>query len=387
MANRLNVHMYPSPFTHETRILRVTRTLASARIFDEVLVVAALRTAGTAEHEAIDEQRRVWRIPVRIPRGGLLSNVLNSLEWNWRAFRRLRRERIACLNAHALSVLPLAVLLRRLKGCKLVYDAHEIETETTQTRGLRQRVSKWLERRLVKHVDVLAFTSQGHADWYRREYGLSNIRVIRNHPYRRTTPFPERSIFRDKFGIGARDLVFLYQGAIARPRGTSLLMDVFARLPRRLHVVFMGFGEDVERVRDFERNHPNIHYHPAVGPNEVANYTSGADVGIHMMDDSCVNHLYALPNKPLEYMNAGIPAIVSDLPEMGRLVRESGAGWVVAVNDDVALEQLILGLTREGIAGKALRAREWAEVNTWENEERVLREMYAGLGFTAARVA
>jgi glycosyltransferase involved in cell wall biosynthesis len=385
MANGLNVHMYPSPFTHETRILRVTNTLIADRIFDDVLVVAALRKAGTAEHEAIDAQRRVWRIPVRTIRGSLISKMINSLEWNWRAFRRLRRERIACLNAHALSVLPLGVLLRRLKRCKLVYDAHEIETETTETRGARQRLSKWLERWLVRHVDVLVFTSHGHADWYRRHYGLTNIRVIRNHPYRRATPFPERSIFREKFGIGNDELLFLYQGAIARPRGTSLLMDVFSRLPKHLHIVFMGFGEDLDRLRALEKTHSNVHYHPAVAPGEVANYTSGADVGIHMMDDSCVNHLYALPNKPLEYMNAGIPAIVSDLPEMGRLIRESGGGWVVAVNDDAALERLIVGLTREEIVAKAARAREWAEVNTWENEEIVLREMYAALGFTGAR--
>jgi glycosyltransferase involved in cell wall biosynthesis len=387
MANGLNVHMYPSPFTHETRILRVTRTLTAERIFDEVLVVAALRKQGTNEHETIDAQRRVWRIPVGIERRSLLSKVLNSLQWNWRAFRELRRMPIRCLNAHALSVLPLGVLLRRLTGCKLVYDAHEIETETTETRGFRQRISKFIERRLVRSVDVLAFTSHGHADWYRESYALKNLWVIRNHPYTRRTPFPERSHFRDKFGIGAGHVVFLYQGAIARPRGTTLLMDVFEKLPPHLHIVFMGFGEDLARLLELEKTRPNFHYHPAVAPGEVANYTSGADVGIHMMDDSCVNHLHALPNKPLEYMNAGIPAIVSDLPEMGRLVRDSGGGWVVKVNDAAALERLILTLTPEAIAEKAARARDWARVNTWENEEQVLRDMYGSIGFTGSRNA
>jgi glycosyltransferase involved in cell wall biosynthesis len=385
MANGLNVHMYPSPFTHETRILRVTQTLTAERIFDAVLVVAALRKAGTTEHETIDAQRQVWRIPVGIERRGLISKVFNSLQWNWRAFRRLRNEPILCLNAHALSVLPLGVLLRWLKGCKLVYDAHEIETETTETQGIRQRVSKFIERRMVRSADVLAFTSHGHADWYRKEYGLTNLWVIRNHPYRRTTPFPERSIFREKFAVPEGHTLFLYQGAIARPRGTSLLMDVFTRLPAHLHIVFMGFGDDLARLRELEKTHPNIHYHPAVAPGEVANYTSGADVGIHMMDDSCVNHLHALPNKPLEYMNAGIPAIVSDLPEMGRLVRDSGGGWVVKVNDGAALENLILSLTPAQIAEKAARAREWAATNTWENEESVLRDMYRTLGFTGTR--
>lgn len=384
MANGLNVHMYPSPFTHETRILRITRTLTSEKIFDRVLVIAALRKAGTLEHEDIDADRAVWRIRTRIQRRGVLTKLLASFEWSWRALWSLRGKKVSCLNAHALSVLPLAVLIKAFKGCVLIYDAHEIETETTETHGLRQRLSKLTERWLVRYVDALAFTSAGHANWYRREYRLGNIWLIRNHPYLRTRPFPAESILKKKFGIGPDELLFLYQGAIARPRGTSLLMDVFARLPKHLHIVFMGFGEDLSRLLELEKTQSNFHYLPAVPPAEVADHTSGADVGIHMMDDSCVNHLHALPNKPLEYMNAGIPAIVSDLPEMGRLVRDSGAGWVVKVNDGVALERLILSITRSDIVAKAAHARAWAAENTWENEEKTLRVMYAHLGFNAA---
>jgi glycosyltransferase involved in cell wall biosynthesis len=144
----------------------------------------------------------------------------------------------------------------------------------------------------------------------------------------------------------------------------------------------MGFGPGVDRVREHEQRLPNIHYHPAVSPAEVSRYTCGADVGIHMMDDSCINHLHALPNKPMEYMNAGLPAIVSDLPEMGGLIRSAGAGWVVPVNDGAALRRAVLALDREEIAAKRRLAWAWTDANNWESEEAKLAELYRTLGFS-----
>jgi glycosyltransferase involved in cell wall biosynthesis len=378
---RTNVHMYPSPFTHETRMLRITASLADHGIFDRILVVAALRTPGTREHERLDAAREVWRVRTVVRRSGFLTKALNSFEWSLRVLWGLRREPIDCLNPHSLSVLPLAVLIKLFKGCRVIYDAHEIETETTEVVGARKALSRLTERLLIRFVEAVNLTSEGHGAWYRREYGLDNVWVVRNCPYRRTMVPRPPSIFRAKFGIPDGHLVFLYQGAIAAPRGTDLLLDVFASLPPDRHIVFMGFGPGVDRVREHEQRLPNIHYHPAVPPAEVARYTCGADVGIHMMDDSCINHLHALPNKPMEYMNAGLPAIVSNLPEMGALIRSAGAGWVVPVNDGAALRRVVLGLDREEIEAKRQLAWAWTDANNWESEEVKLAELYGRLGF------
>jgi glycosyltransferase involved in cell wall biosynthesis len=380
---RTNVHMYPSPFTHETRMLRITASLVDRGIFDRILVVAALRTPGTREHERLDSAREVWRVPTTVPRSGFLTKVLNSVEWSLRVLWGLRRDRIDCLNPHSLSVLPLAVLIKQFKRCRVIYDAHEIETETTEVAGVRKALSRLTERLLIRFVDAVNLTSEGHGAWYRWEYGLHNVWVVRNCPYRRRANPRPPSVFREKFSIPDDHLVFLYQGAIAAPRGTDLLLDVFAVMPPDRHIVFMGFGPGVDRVREHEQRLPNIHYHPAVPPAEVARYTCGADVGIHMMDDSCINHLHALPNKPMEYMNAGLPAIVSDLPEMGGLIRSAGAGWVVPVNDGAALRRVVLGLDREEIEKRRQLALVWADANNWESEEVKLAELYRTLGFSS----
>jgi Glycosyltransferase Family 4 len=168
-----NIHLYPSDFTHETRILRITGSLRQARVFDGIHIVAAHRD-GLPETEALDETRDVWRVRTRFARvrQGNVWKALKLLEWSLRILWRFRGVRIECINSHSLSTLPLGVLFKLLKGSKLVYDTHELETETFGNTGLRQRVSRSLERHLVRFVDALPVTSDGHASWYRREYGL-----------------------------------------------------------------------------------------------------------------------------------------------------------------------------------------------------------------------
>jgi glycosyltransferase involved in cell wall biosynthesis len=386
VKQKVNVHMYPSPFTHETRILRITNTLARSGVFDRIHVVAAQRErVDLAEHEDLDLVRHVWRVPTRVARRGLVGKVVNALEWSVRVLWYFRKEPVACINVRTLSVLPVGVLLKLLKRARLIYDVHEIETETPEITGVRRTASKLTESILVRFADEVAVTSDMHGQWYESNLKLPHVWVVRNYPYQRVDVPPTKSLLREAFDIPPDHFLFLYQGAIAKPRGTDLLMRVFSRLPADRHIAFMGFGdpEDMEELSEYRRRHPNIHYHPAVPPAEVWRYTSGADAGIHMMDDSCVNHLYALPNKPMEYMNAGIPAIVSDLPQMGALIRDAGAGWVVPVNDGERLESLIRSMTRADLAEKGRLARQWAREHTWETQELILHSMYERLGFAA----
>jgi glycosyltransferase involved in cell wall biosynthesis len=384
LSREINVHLYPSPFAHETRILRITKSLVNAGVFNEVHVIASLRKNDMPEHEHIDESRQVWRIPTKFARRGLIGKTLNALEWSLRAFWLLRKQPIACINARTLSVLPVAVVLKKLKRCCLIYDVHEIETETPEVRGIRRILSKAAERFFIRSADAVAVTSEGHAAWYQSHYGLQRVWIVRNYPLRRPAFTLRQKLLREAFQLQDTDLLFLYQGVISSGRGIDLLLRVFRRLPHDRHIVFLGFGDNLTAIKESARLHPNIHFYPAVPPGELIKYTASADVGVHMMDDSCLNHLYALPNKPMEYLNAGIPALVSNLPEMGKLIEEAGAGWVMPVNDEQTLERFIRDLTREEIEQKAAHAAAWGATHTWEDEEQTLIELYRTLGHRAS---
>ena len=111
---------------------------------------------------------------------------------------------------------------------------------------------------------------------------------------------------------------------------------------------------------------------------ELWKYTAKANLGISLEEDLGLNYRYALPNKLFDYIQARIPVVVSDLPEMAAIVKEYGVGEVLTERTPQQLAKTITGLinttkTREGRKAKIeLAARELS----WEREEEKLITLF-----------
>ena len=373
-----NLHVYPSNFTHETRILKETKTLADHGIFDRI-VICALWDEGLAEHESLDSVREVWRIKPTVPPllKGLLAKTVRMIGWLVLIFLRFRRDPVVCVNCHSWAMLPLGMVFKLLRRATIVYDAHELETETSAGR-VQRLLARIVERACIRHVDALIVVSESIAAWYSKTYQHPNITVVRNIPYRRAKPVTSSSLLKDKLGIAPEDLLFIYQGGLERGRNIAMLLRVFARAPRDRHVVFLGFGELAETVKQHTSHHANIHFYQSVPPAEVLMYTASADIGLDIIENVCLNHYYCLPNKVFEYLLAGLPQIVSDFPEMAKVITEDDCGWTTAVAEDQVLA-LVNRITRADMLEKkrnALRAR---DRYAWEDEETRMLHIYKNL--------
>src|SRR5690606_29052144 len=102
------------------------------------------------------------------------------LEYCWRVFFFYRKKNIKVVNVHSLGLLPLGYVLKKLYKAKLVYDAHELETETNGSKGFRQKLSKWLEKKLIHKADMTLVVSESIADWYANEYNIARPPVVLN---------------------------------------------------------------------------------------------------------------------------------------------------------------------------------------------------------------
>ena len=140
----------------------------------------------------------------------------------------------------------------------------------------------------------------------------------------------------------------------------------------------MGFGEWEERIKQYEQAYANIHFLDAVRPSEVNRYTIGADVGICLHENIGLNFYLSLPNKIFEYIINGVPVIVSDFPEMSRVIDESDCGWKVAV-DKKALYSLVTNISQNEIAAKRNKAMQYRKMIGWQNEEKTLLNVYRNM--------
>lgn len=379
MQQGLNIHLYPSDLTSESRMMKITATLASLGLFREIWLIGVL-SPTTAPREVVDKAR----IKLRFSRGFAVGpapihhKILGTLRWSWAVWRHLRGQHIACINCHSLPVLPLSVALKFRHRAKLVYDTHELETETSVSVGIRRPMLKLLERLLIRFADLTIVVGEMIAAWYAEAYRITPPLVIRNIPFASTAALTPRlaSPLRAKLGLAAEAVVVLYLGRLSVNRGIERLLALFPNTA--IHLVFMGEGPLAPTIEVAARKHPNLHLLPPVPMAEVVAHARGADMGVSVLDHSCLSYTYAMPNKFFEYLQAGVPVLVGDMPEQRAIIEQHGAGWVLPEGDDAALV-FLNQLSRAEIDAKQASAAAIATLFSWENEAERLKAAYAQL--------
>lgn len=381
--SNVNIHIYPSIFKHESRILKIVRSLKRNSVFERVLVIA-LWKEGLSKHDVIEEGIEVLRVaPVF---GGAMSGkigrVAKVVGWYLGVLLALRGKQVRCFNCHSLPVLPLSVMIKWWKRCVLVYEPHELESERVLMSAPVRVLARKLEWVLIRFADAVCLVNRSIADWYVAAYRLKTVWVVKNVPYRdEKEPVVRTGLLRKSIGLSADAKLFLYQGGLVPGRGVELLIEAFSQLSPDQHLVFMGYGELEGRIREAAARHANIHFMAAVPPEQVQNYTVDADVGISLIENVCLSYYLSLPNKLFEYAACNVPAVVSDFPEMGHFVDEYDCGWRVAP-DAQALRDLLQGLTAAELKAKRDNTRNASRIYCWQEEEKALLEMYRALGLT-----
>ena len=79
--------------------------------------------------------------------------------------------------------------------------------------------------------------------------------------------------------------------------------------------------------------------------------TPQADVGLVMLEDMGLSYHFALPNRIGDFVAAGVPMVVSDLPEMARVVKRYKVGEVMREPGAQALAESV----------KRVLARQWSD--------------------------
>ncbi len=376
--SKLNIHLYPSQFLNESRILREARSLSRFGIFEAIDLVGS-GGGGLPAEERVSPGVVIRRFGRRRENRTLLGKVADAVKWSGTVFRAYRQEPLACINCHSVAMLPLACLLKWFTGARLVYDAHELETETSGLGGFRKAGTKLVERCLVHQADFSIFVGQAIDEWYRSRYGLTNTAVIYNAP---TGARPQATdVFRSLYDIPHRAPIFLYQGVLSEARGIPNVVEAFSSL-QDTALVIMGYGELADWVKGRAAAQANLYFHAAVPPDELARYTAGADFGLSVIEPTSLSYEYCMPNKLFEYLMAGKPVLVSPTREQRQFVERFGAGVVLG---DTSVEAIICGVRELLARDRASMAAAIDRIRSefcWESQERRLREIYEErLGF------
>jgi glycosyltransferase involved in cell wall biosynthesis len=368
------------------RIVRLSRSILGVSRRE---IMARLRDRPVA---APSPQARSTRPgPPRRPtvRARLLSLVETTVRLSVYPLRRVLvylrfvraalRTRAGVYHAHDLNTLLMAWTGSRLGRGRLVYDSHEVATDRANMK-LRWW-ARFLEGRLIHAADAVVCTNRTRADYTQQLYGLAPPVILRNLPaYNEPEP---SGLLHERLGLPAGAKVVLYQGGIQAGRGLEQLMEAAPAIPGAL-IVLLGSGrfKPAFERRVAERGMGGkLFFHDAVPVDELPQWTMCAYLGLQILQNTCFNHYSSLSNKLLEYLMAGVPVVASDLPEMRRVIEETGAGVLVDASDPAAIAEAVNRLLADEALREemAQRARQARGRYCWEREEQVLVDLYARL--------
>ncbi len=377
----MNVHIFLSPFKHESRVLKELYTLEQEGIFENILVIA-LWEHGLKQRETISDISSVWRVSLKSQPLPKLFNILKYLEWLVQIIWMLRiYKKIQVVQAHSLSALPIAVLVKWLWSARIVYDAHELETETNGLQGIKKIIAKVTEFFCIIFVDSVLVVSPSIFQWYQKKYPNKSIFLVRNVPNYNPNiidnfQIESVSLLKQTYKLQNSDVLFIYQGGLFPGRGIEKILKIFTKVQSDKHIIFMGYGSLSQLVKDYEKKHKNIHFLSAVTPEKVLKYTASADIGICFIENTCLSYYYSLPNKLFEYLTAGLPVIINELPDQKHIVEKYNCGWVLNENEDETLIQLVNGINQEILMQKKLFAKKAITNIGWHFETKQFLEAY-----------
>ena len=282
-------------------------------------------------------------------------------------------------HCHDLNSFLAGFVARLRHSAPIVYDSHEIWPHRNRPDG--SRFKSWgltqIDRIVAHLATAVIVVSGAYADHFWRRYARRTT-VVRNiPPAAARAPVPA---FANMDAIPRPRL--LYVGKVAPHRGIEQTMEALPDIPNASFVLVgpggAPFKEDLRRLAEQLGILERVHFIDLVPLDAVVPTIAQADVGTSIVQNVGLSHVSTLPNKVFEYLQAGLALVVSDFPEVRRVVEQHGVGVAVDPSDSKAIAAVIRGLLDdparlEEFKRNALRA---GHDLTWENEQQVLVALY-----------
>ncbi|MDG1038324.1 MAG: glycosyltransferase [Polaribacter sp.] len=291
-------------------------------------------------------------------------------EFNFRLFFVLLFSKKDMLLSNDLDTLLPNYLVSSIQKKKIIYDSHELFPEIPElvhkpfVKKCWTKLEAWILPKLKNTYTVC----NSIADFYDEKYN-TRFETILNLPNKKELKLGEFP-FKTK---GKK--IIIYQGAVNIGRGLELMIDTMEFLENCIFVV-IGYGdiykELVKKVEIKNLSH-RIHFLGKIPPSELHKITPLANLGLSIEEDLGLNYRFALPNKIFDYIQAEVPILVSNLPEMKMISINYNVGEIVRNRKPIELAKQIEGLIEKDFSDGLKKAKKEL---IWENQEEKLISIF-----------
>jgi glycosyltransferase involved in cell wall biosynthesis len=308
------------------------------------------------------------------------SGALFYANLNLRLFFYLLFKRTDIILANDLDTLWPAWIVGKWRSKEVVYDSHEYFTEASGLTGrpFPKRVWTSIEKRIFPKLKRVYTVNESIAKIYRELYQV-DVKVVRNVP-----PKWERGDIpsREQLGLPTDKKIILLQGAfIDHDRGCLEAVECMQYVENALLLV-IGEGQALPEAKELTRKlqlDDRVEFKPRMPFEELRQYTAVSDLGLSLDRPDHLNYKLSLPNKIFDYIQSRTPVLVSDLPELKRVMDQYNIGLVADDHDVHTLAKLMQRAVDQPDAAWVGELERAAKENNWEQESEVIQSIYEGL--------
>lgn len=349
----------------DNRVHKIATTLLGNG-YDVAIVGRLLKNSPSID----DRDYKTARLKLWFTKGPLFY-----LNYNIALFFYLLRHKASIIVSNDLDTLLACYLAKKFKQSELVFDSHEYFTGVPElvdrktVRNIWKRLEKWI----LPKIKYAYTVSDLIAQTYKKEYGV-DFQIIRN-----AANFRFDNEFAHQRNEGEKKII-IYQGALNKGRGLEVVIEAMKYIDNGI-LQIIGTGDvegELHKLVNYLGLASKVKFLGRMKYADIWPYTHNADLGISLEEDMGINYRFALPNKLFDYIQARIPVLVSDLPEMKKVVENFSIGEVAIYREPELIAEQVNRMMSDKekqsqwSTNLELAARELC----WQREEEKLVQLY-----------
>lgn len=271
-----------------------------------------------------------------------------------------------------MDTLPGGRLAAILRKKPVIFDSHEFFSEVPELKKSKWKKNFWknLEKKWIPGCDYKLTVSPGLVELYKKRYDC-HFDLLRNLPFK--TPTSRHPL------LQTSQPVILYQGSLNIGRGLTETIQAMQYLPGYIFRI-VGDGDCTKELKSFTSKlglNDRVEFTGPVPFEYLHLHHKNVMVGMCLLQNMGLNYYYSLPNRVFDYMQAGIPVIASNFPDMAGIVKKHQTGLLIDNLNPVTIAETI----REACENIRWR-KKWmktlpraAQELCWENEEQTIQNL------------
>jgi glycosyltransferase involved in cell wall biosynthesis len=229
-------------------------------------------------------------------------------------------------------------IVAKMKGVKLVHDAHEyfVEVPELHHRNISRFLWDSIGNACIEQCDLVYTVADDLALELSNRY-QAVFKTIRNVP-----PLLSNN---QKQNIQHNPPILLYQGALNQGRGLEQLVLAVHQLPVLLWIV--GEGDLSQELRNLvaqEGLQEKVKFWGFIEPSGLKAITEQATIAYNLLEPNGLSYQFSLANKFFDYMHAGIPQLCANFIAYQKINELYPVALLLDCNTDsivTAVEQLL----------------------------------------------